>query len=877
MACKLLLALLIACTLLAVGSKADQASLPMNVSWWDLYLGLEFPGAHGTLTAGFDSTSEGFLRLDYDFTQNDTVPFNPAYIAATNTDSFLSGAVAELATSLDSIFHLRYRLSNSQIGLRFVDSTGQTFQVSSIVVPLESEGDPASIWIDYRVQLGQLKPPYVSFWGGSGSGNLTLPLKSVSVLCNGNGAGSTGWLEFDSVELYSGDENNAVLANSSLLPGRFTGSLGSTIGANIHFTSDSQALDLIQQAGMKWVRMDFAWGLIEAVPDSYNFAAYDVLVNLTTARGLHVLAILDYGNPYWTGGAPPLNDTQLAAWGRYVNATIVHFHGRDVIFECWNEPDIPGFWNDDPNATQYGSLLIETVERFADAKNNYGVDATLLSGGLSSPSASNYAFWDSLLAMDAMTGTNGWGTHLYTGSTPESRWPDTERLQSMAADNDIGDLWCTEWGYSSTTLSATGDGMDPVSLYKQALYNVRQILLAWWSNLSLMILYDIRNDGTDTTYNEHNFGLLFNNYTAKPSYNAVAQILSLSTAGYGFDGLRSWSPQPIGLHVAEFTRSEDDATLFIAWLSGDGDPDVTVVVPTRHFVKATDLFGDAFSVADDTITLSTSAPFVYLYYSADPLATEEVTTTKAATNEATTSTIQITSQTTKKTTASSTETRTSTAVQTTSTKKHSGGGGCFAESSQVRVLKADGRLVPTKLSDVRIGDFIESLDEQFHQTFSEVYYLLHDKSSHLVSMIELVSTAGTSVRVTPLHLLFTASQRQKDKWSLQTANMLQVGDWILVDFEPKQIGAVHLQSEAIRAPLTLNDRIVVDGVAASVFSYSETLYRPLTSLLKLAHRLFPSLLHSSLASWLIAAFVHLTDQFEASGSLFLLDLRFASA
>ena len=49
--------------------------------------------------------------------------------------------------------------------------------------------------------------------------------------------------------------------------------------------------------------------------------------------------------------------------------------------------------------------------------------------------------------------------------------------------------------------------------------------------MPLSIWYDWKNDGTDATYSEHNFGIVDNRLKPKPSYVA-AQTMTRELAGY---------------------------------------------------------------------------------------------------------------------------------------------------------------------------------------------------------------------------------------------------------------------------------------------------------------------------------------------------------
>lgn len=47
------------------------------------------------------------------------------------------------------------------------------------------------------------------------------------------------------------------------------------VGVNIHFIrGHTRDLDLIADAGFKWVRMDFAWETVEKTNNAYDWSAY---------------------------------------------------------------------------------------------------------------------------------------------------------------------------------------------------------------------------------------------------------------------------------------------------------------------------------------------------------------------------------------------------------------------------------------------------------------------------------------------------------------------------------------------------------------------------------------------------------------------------
>lgn len=90
-----------------------------------------------------------------------------------------------------------------------------------------------------------------------------------------------------------------------------------------------------------------------------------------------------------------------------------------------------------------------------------------------------------------------------------------------------------------------------------------RLMLTWWSHLPCNIVYDIYNDGLNPAYNEHHFGLLYNNFTDKPAMVAV-RYLSSQAVGRTFSGLLTWPGSSDTLvHVAKIVGATD--TVYVAW------------------------------------------------------------------------------------------------------------------------------------------------------------------------------------------------------------------------------------------------------------------------------------------------------------------------
>jgi len=119
------------------------------------------------------------------------------------------------------------------------------------------------------------------------------------------------------------------------------------LGVNIHFTDPRPGeLDMLAAGGFRWVRMDFAWGRTERESGRYDFSAYERLLEALQPHGIRALFILDYSNPLYEKDRSVVTEPGRKAFARWAAAAAEHFQGRGILWEIWNEPNIPGLWTD---------------------------------------------------------------------------------------------------------------------------------------------------------------------------------------------------------------------------------------------------------------------------------------------------------------------------------------------------------------------------------------------------------------------------------------------------------------------------------------------------------------------------------------------------
>lgn len=134
-----------------------------------------------------------------------------------------------------------------------------------------------------------------------------------------------------------------------------------------------QSLDMIAEAGFRWIRQEFAWEDLEIHREGWYvdlrnneirnaWAKYDRIVTLAEDRDIQIIARLSTP-PNWsratgntTGAKAPPDD--VTTYGDYVEAVVRRYQGRVRFFQIWNEPNCCEEWGTTTiSPEQYVELL----------------------------------------------------------------------------------------------------------------------------------------------------------------------------------------------------------------------------------------------------------------------------------------------------------------------------------------------------------------------------------------------------------------------------------------------------------------------------------------------------------------------------------------
>lgn len=135
--------------------------------------------------------------------------------------------------------------------------------------------------------------------------------------------------------------------------------------------------------GVKQVRIDWEWRLVESQKGVYDWGPMDTLVKAAADQGVELLPIVHYA-PNWalpllafkssgTFELAPSSD-YYDNFGAFVKACIERYGPATkagiTYWQIWNEPNTPQFWGPSPNAKDFVKMMKAVSNAVADQRSN---------------------------------------------------------------------------------------------------------------------------------------------------------------------------------------------------------------------------------------------------------------------------------------------------------------------------------------------------------------------------------------------------------------------------------------------------------------------------------------------------------------------------
>lgn len=315
--------------------------------------------------------------------------------------------------------------------------------------------------------------------------------------------------------------------------------------ANVDSAEMDRQLDEVVASGAGMMRVDVGWSSIEhehkGDVNRWYLDRLDHLVAGARARGIKLLLTL-FRTPCWASTAPDSLKQGCTGkwWDRGVDyypprhpsdyadelAFLVRRYGDGVYsWEIWNEPNQRYFFNSRDPVGDYAAMVKAAypAAKAADPR------PLIVAGSLSD---SDFEFADALYRRGVKGSFDAFSVHPYSGdrsplttSTSSPRYsfaagiPEVHRV--MRAHGDDRPLWLTEFGWSTCTARGGAPWQNCVDRATQASY----LRLAFhavrsWSYAPVAIWFKLENTTTDPADRTGNYGLLAEDGSPKPAFDA---------------------------------------------------------------------------------------------------------------------------------------------------------------------------------------------------------------------------------------------------------------------------------------------------------------------------------------------------------------------
>lgn len=119
----------------------------------------------------------------------------------------------------------------------------------------------------------------------------------------------------------------------------------SPFGINAH-NDNNMVLDKVKEAGIKWIRIDLYWSLIEKEKGQYDYNEIDRIVEYCKSNQLSILGVLS-SSPGWSnnnkGANYPPEDPE--DWRNFVSVSVSRYRDNIRYWNIWNEPNVEKFFS----------------------------------------------------------------------------------------------------------------------------------------------------------------------------------------------------------------------------------------------------------------------------------------------------------------------------------------------------------------------------------------------------------------------------------------------------------------------------------------------------------------------------------------------------
>jgi len=320
--------------------------------------------------------------------------------------------------------------------------------------------------------------------------------------------------------------------------------------------------DFVGELGAKHARLQSGWAKCEKQKGAYEFAWLDHHVNGLKEQGVRPWICLCYGNPIYGStinlgsGLAPLvrSEEAMAAWLKYVEATVTRYRASVNEWEIWNEPFGQG--------KDYSVLVLKT----AGLIKRIQPDAVILATAITDDDRKTVL--EALKAENKLELVDFWAYHPYAPN-PDTSYSWVEKSQKeLAAYSPKYRLYQGEVGCPSILEWTHALADYPWTEYSQAKWNLRRMAGDRVRNIpsNVFTMIDLKYTNMQQSFGLIRSNLLLQFVYRRPSFYGVQHMMSFFDDAVKATGLLGYeSDTKRKLTVAGFEKA--DTPVVLIWAS----------------------------------------------------------------------------------------------------------------------------------------------------------------------------------------------------------------------------------------------------------------------------------------------------------------------
>ena len=351
------------------------------------------------------------------------------------------------------------------------------------------------------------------------------------------------------------------------------------VNANFLWFSPAQAQQQIQQLqrlGLQWVRVDLHWDDLEPIEGQFLYAPIDTMVGqLAQAQLQSVLYMV--GSAAFASSAPPQasNPDQYPPTSPQLFASrmaaLAARYPSVAAWQIWNEPNLPAFWQPQPDTEGYVELLLASTQAIQQAAPGKPVAMAGMAYYSQMP--------DGSLMLQDLANLGALSLGDIVAYHPYSQYPEGDDVQAqdflVRADQinsslraaQVPAIWATEWGWSS--YAGPVEEQNIIGTAGQADYVLRRLALMSTMDYDRIFLFTLSDLDQRATPRDQFYGLLDLQGNPKPVYTALANFLALTGPALTPAAPPTLLAAPLALYSIGWERA-DGRKLWMFWSANAG-------------------------------------------------------------------------------------------------------------------------------------------------------------------------------------------------------------------------------------------------------------------------------------------------------------------